>query len=135
MSLDEKDRAHNPQYIVLNTLKVMMVNLQTSVKNLAQNQEQIKKIIESRSKKMTAYTVENEQHLKDIRESINEMDNRIKTVEQKLSEIDDFLTITKTNLKVWKKCLLFMKDFPGQIIVFFASLGTIAFFIAKYFGM
>ena len=133
MSVDEKDVC-NPQHVVVNTLRTLIVNLHAIVKDLAQQQDQIKKIIESRSKRMTAYISENEQNINAIKDSIEETQNRIKTIEKKMSEIDDFLTTTKMNLNIWKKCLTFMKDFPGQIIMFFTSLATIAFFIAKFFG-
>lgn len=135
MSVDDKDSRCNPQHVVVNTLRTLIINLHSIIKDLAQQQEQIKKIIESRSKRMTAYISENEQHIKEIKDNIEETRSRIKTVEKKMNEVDDFLKDTKMNLNIWKKCLLFMKDFPGQITMFFASLATIAFFIAKFFGV
>ena len=135
MPLSTNDENCNPQNVVLSTLRTLILNLQNIVNDLSLQQDQLKKIIESRSKRMTAYVCENDKNTNEIRTSIEEMKDRIKAVEDKVSEIDDFLVTTKTNLAVWKKCLLFMKDFPAQIITFFASLATIAFFIAKYFGM
>lgn len=136
MLIDEKEHIHhNPQYVVVSTLKSLMLKLHEVVNDLGVQCEQLDKKLEIRSTKLTAYLSENEQQLKELRKNIEDTKKRIEVVESKLAEVDDFFKETKIKISIWKKCLLFIKEFPIQIVTFFGALAAIGAYLMKYFGL
>ena len=136
MLIDEKELIHhNPHYVVVSTLKSLMLKLHEAVNDLGVQCEQLDKKLEIRSTKLTTYLSENEQQLKELRKNIEDTKKRIEVVESKLAEVDDFFKETKIKISIWKKCLLFIKEFPIQIVTFFGALAAIGAYLMKYFGL
>ena len=136
MLLDDKELTHhNPQHVVVSTLKSLILKLHEAVNELSLQYEQLEKKLEIRSTKLTSYLTENEQQLKDLRKNIEDTKKRIEAVESKLSEVDDFFKETQIKISIWKKCILFIKEFPVQIVTFFGALAAIGAYIMKYFGL
>ena len=133
--LVEKKEQHNPQYVVVSTLKSLILKLHEVVNDLSEQYEQLEKKLEIRSNKLTNYLSENEQQLKEVKKNIDETRERIEVVENKLAEVEDFFKETKIKIGVWKKCALFIKEFPVQIVTFFGALAAIGAYLIKYFGL
>ncbi len=135
MLFDDKDLTnHNPQHVVVSTLKSLILKLHEAVNELSLQYEQLEKKLEIRSTKLTSYLSENEQQLKEIRKHIEDNKKRIETIEQKLVEVDNFFKETQIKISVWKKCILFIKEFPVQIVTFFGAIAAIFAYLMKYFG-
>ena len=136
MIIDEKELTpHNPQHVVVSTLTSLILKLHEAVSDLSLQYEQLEKKLEIRSNKLTSYLAENEQQLKDLRKNIDDTRQRIAAVETKLAEVDEFFKETQIKLSIWKKCILFIKEFPVQIVTFFGALAAIGAYLMKYFGL
>ena len=134
MSLEEKEQLCHPQHVVMNTLRLKIVQFGEELNGLADRLDGLEKSLETRIGELSARIDETERHIEGPKEHIEALRAKIETLEGKYTEMNDFLKETKITWGVWKKCLLFMKEFPGHVVAFIGAIMAIVMYLAKFLG-
>ena len=134
MNLEERDQTCHPQHVVVNTLRLKIVQFGEELNGLADRLDGLEKTLETRTGELSARIDESERHIEGVKEYIESLDTKINVLEGKYTEMNDFLKETKITWGVWKKCLTFMKEFPGHVVAFIGAIMAIVMYLAKFLG-
>ncbi len=134
MGIEEKDKICHPQHIVMNTLRVKIMEFGEELKDLADRLDGMEKSISSRIGELSSRIDNNDRELKSVKDQIETVKSRIENLEGKFTEMNDFLKETKIKWSIWKKCLIFMKEFPGHVVAFIGAITAIIMYLTKFLG-
>ena len=134
MNLEDKEQMCHPQHVVMNTLRLKIVQFGEELNDLADRLDGLEKSRETRSGELSGRIDETERQIEGLKECIEGLRTKIESIEGKYTEMNDFLKETKITWGVWKKCLLFMKEFPGHVVAFVGAVMAIVMYLAKFLG-
>ena len=135
MMNDEKEKLVNPQHIVINTLRAKLVKFNEELLSLSGRLGGLEKTLEKRAGELSLRIEEIERQISGLKEYIGHLDDKNMELEGKFSEVNDFLKETKIKLGIFKKCLIFMKEFPGHVVAFLGAITAIVMYLLKFFGL
>ena len=132
---EEKEQIRNPQHIVINTLRAKIVNFNDELMDLSERLGDLGKTLEARTGELNIRHDEADRQIMGIKEHIENIQQRITDLEIKFAEVNDFLKETKIKWGIWKKCLIFMKEFPGHVVAFLGAITAIIMYLIKFLGL
>ena len=132
---EEKEQIRNPQHIVINTLRAKIVNFNEELMDLSERLGDLGKTLEVRAGELNLRNDEADRQISGIKEQIENIQQRINDLEIKFAEVNDFLKETKIKWSIWKKCLIFMKEFPGHVVAFLGAITAIIMYLIKFLGL
>ena len=118
----------------MNTLRLKIVQFGEELNDLADRLDGLEKSRETNISELSARIDETESHIEGLKEHIESLETKINSLEGKYTEMNDFLKETKITWGVWKKCLMFMKEFPGHVVAFVGAIMAIVMYLAKFLG-
>lgn len=132
---EEKEQICNPQHIVINTLRAKIVNFDDELVDLSERLGDLGKTLEARTGELNIRHNEADRQISEMKERIENIQQRITDLEIKFAEVNDFLKETKIKWGIWKKCLIFMKEFPGHVVAFLGAITAIIMYLIKFLGL
>lgn len=131
---EEKEQLHNPQHIVLNTLRARIVKFSEELIDLSDRLGGLEKTLDDRTGELSLRIDDAERETNGLKEKIEGIQDHISELEGKFTEVNDFLKETKIKWGIWAKCLKFMKEFPGHVVAFLGAITAIIMYLSKFLG-
>lgn len=121
-----------PQQFVFSTLKELMFQLNTLIRDLNIEQDELEKKIEETEEIFTDHIKDNDRLKVDLIKEINELKAKIETLMLKIADVEVFINTTKIQISTSEKLLNFLAKAPVKIVAFCTALTSIIIYLSKF---
>lgn len=122
-----------PQQVIFQTIKSLVLKLNTLVRDLNTQHEDLKTRFDHRSRKINEYIVSNETWRKDITLELDDIRNKINEIQSGLDKINDHFKEQEIQKTVLRRTFDVAKKIPGALIAFITALIAIFSYIFTHF--
>lgn len=120
----------SPQHVLFQTIKSLVLKLNNLIRELADQQNELKKRLENRSRRVNEYVTSNEAWRKTAEEKFSEINKKIDSLSEEIVKINDHFKEKEIRRSVMNKLFENLKKVPGYIVaIISAIIALVSYFI------